>query len=96
MLSRIPGAHENLQFYMTTDAASNMAKGCAEAEKLTAHLLCVDHIINNCMVDAMKTPEIVKVIDKVKGLAAKTHRSNLNNEKIKEGCRMTKTAYKKV
>jgi hypothetical protein len=29
-------------------------------------------------------------------LAAKTHRSNLNNEKIKEGCRMTKTAYKKV
>jgi NAD(P)H-flavin reductase len=48
------------------------------------------------MNDAMKTPEIEKVIEKVKGLAAKTHRSNHNNEKIKEGCKMTKTAYKKV
>ena len=96
MLSRIPGAHESLKFYMTTDAASNMAKGCAESEKLSAHLLCVDHVINNCMNDAMKTPEIEKVIEKVKGLAAKTHRSNHNNEKIKEGCKMTKTAYKKV
>jgi hypothetical protein len=96
MLSRIPGAYENLRFYMTTDSTSNMAKGCSEAQKLTAHLFCVDHIINNCMVDAMKTPGILKVIDKVKSLAAKTHCSNLNNKKIKEGCRMTKTSDKKI
>jgi hypothetical protein len=96
MLSRIPGIHDNLRLYMTTDAASNMAKGCSESEKLTAHLVCVDHIINNCVQDAMKTPEVVKVVDKVKGLAAKTHRSNLNNEKIKEACRVVKIAYKKV
>jgi len=96
MLSRIPGIHENLRLYMTTDAASNMAKGCTESEKLTGHLVCIDHIINNCVNDAMKTPEVVKIIDKVKGLAAKTHRSNLNNEKIKEACRVVKITYKKV
>ncbi len=81
---------------MTTDAASNMAKGCSESEKLTAHLVCVNRIINNCVQDAMKMPEVVKVVDKVKGLAAKTHRSNLNNEKIKEACHVIKIAYKKV
>ncbi len=96
MLSRIPGIDESLQLYMTTDAASNMEKGWAESEKLTSHLVCIDHIINNCMNDAMKISEVVKIIDKVNGLAAKTHRSNLNNEKIKEACRVIKVTYKKV
>jgi len=68
---------------MVTDSASNMIRGMKNSQTIDNHLLCLDHIINTCVNKALGVPDLKDLVEKVKRLAEKTHRSTLNNEKIK-------------
>ena len=67
---------------MITDAASNMGKRMRHSHEVDYHLLCLDHIINNCVIHALGIKEVEPLVKKVKEMASKTHRSYINNKKI--------------
>ena len=71
---------------MVTDAGSNMVKAMRESPNVADHLICVCHILSNCLKDAFESPLIEAAIDKLRDLASATHKSLQRTLEIKKEC----------
>lgn len=78
---------------MVTDAGTNMVKAMRESPIVTNHLICVGHIISNCLKDAFDVPMIRDSIEKLKDLAACSHRSIQRTVHLRRACNELKSKF---
>lgn len=80
-------SNPNLQRVCTTDGASNMAKAIRETNPVVSQLICVAHMLNNAIQEAVtKSPIINDVVNCAKELSQKLHRSTADQEVLEEYC----------
>ena len=53
---------------------------------LDKQLVCVDHMLNNCLKDTLENGEVKVIVDKCKRLAQRTHQSTKDWYEIKQEC----------
>jgi len=71
---------------MITDGGSNMVKAAKESPNIHDHLICLCHIISNCLKDTFEIPAIKEAINMLKELASCTHKSLQRTLEIKKEC----------
>ena len=84
----------NATLTITTDGASNMIKAASkESRNINDSLVCICHIISNCLKDAFEIPAVKDAILILKELASATHKSLLRTMEIKKECLEQNSEY---
>jgi hypothetical protein len=96
LINMIPHLSDQVAITMVTDGAANMKKAMRETEKVGNHLLCIDHIINLAVQNALKVASVDNIVQKCKKLAKLTHKSSQKCEKIEKACDHIKKPYRKI
>ena len=77
----------NANLTMTTDGASNMIKAASkESRNVNDHLVCLCHILSNCLKDAFEVKAVKDSVSVLKDLASSTHKSLLRTMEIRKEC----------
>ncbi len=86
-ITEIPGLPTQVHKVCTSDNAANML--CA-IPKLTQEvdegLGCIDHLLNIVVKEAIEVPELSRAVLSFTNLSNRTHRSNLDYQRIKKEC----------
>lgn len=87
VITEIPGLPSNVHKTCTSDNAANML--CAipnQTEEIDEGLGCIDHLLNIVVNDCLGIPELKGGIDAFKRLSARTHKSSIDQQRIKKEC----------
>lgn len=77
----------NLKRVLTTDAASNMAKAIDECDHFEDQVICVAHILNNSIQEAVsQNTSVHESVNKFKALSQQLHKSSVNLAILEEYC----------
>jgi hypothetical protein len=96
LISQIPHLDSKASITMVTDGAANMKKAMRESERVGKHLLCMDHILNLAVQNALKVDSVDVIVQKCKRLAKLTHKSSQKCEKIEAACNKVNKPYRKI
>ncbi|XP_047122878.1 uncharacterized protein LOC105848533 [Hydra vulgaris] len=77
-------ARPDLKRTCVNDGAVNMKAAVSLATLLDKQLVCVDHMLNNCLKDTLGNGEVKIIVDKCKRLAQRTHQSTKDWYEIKQ------------
>lgn len=82
---------EKVELLMTADSAQNMIKAynsnSAESKMIDQHFKCQDHVLNNCLKDALDVRDVSAAVKMCTKLADAVHRSNLKPKASKKKCK---------
>lgn len=88
VISEIKSLPEDCQRACTSDNASNMLAAIPSlTQEINVGLGCINHLLNIVVNKALQScPEIAEAVDSFKNLCAKTHKSDLYNQRMKKEC----------
>jgi hypothetical protein len=91
-ITQIPGLPTQVHTVCTSDNAANMLCAIPKlTEEIDEGLGCIDHLLNLVVNDCLETPEISDAVEAFRNLSSRTHRANLDQQRIKRECeRMSK------
>jgi hypothetical protein len=78
---------ESVNIAFTTDGASAMVKSMTHSPMVHEHLVCICHIISNCLQEAFAEETIAPAITKLKALAGATHKSPKRIAALRKACK---------
>lgn len=88
---------QDLTRMCTTDGASNMHTAIQQSRLIDQQFICVDHMLNNSIQEAVRKNEMVKkAVDATKQLSEQLHRSGVDRAILEEYCEGCEGKKKKI
>ncbi len=90
-ITEIPGLPTAVTKVCTSDNAANMLAAIpALTDKIDEGLGCIDHLLNIVVTECLAIPELGEAVLAFKKLSARTHKSCLDQQRIKKECNRLK------
>jgi hypothetical protein len=87
VITEIPGLPSNIHKTCTSDNAANMLCAIPKlTEEIDEGLGCIDHLLNLVVTDCLAIPEVKEGVEAFKRLSARTHKSCIDQQRIKKEC----------
>jgi hypothetical protein len=86
-ITDIPGLPSNNHKVCTSDNAANMLCAIPKlTEEIEEGLGCIDHLLNIVVTECLAIPEVKQGFDACKTLSSRTHKSSIDQQRIKLEC----------
>jgi hypothetical protein len=90
-IKEIPGLPTSVYKVCTSDNAANMLSAIpALTEEINEGLGCIDHLLNIVVTECLAIPELAEAVLAFKKLSSRTHKTSLDQQRIKKECNRLK------
>ena len=85
-ITEISGLPSNVHKTCTSDNAANMLAAIPKTDEIQEGLGCMDHLLNLVVTECLAIPEVKDAVDAFKRLSSRTHKSGIDQQRIRKEC----------